>query len=336
MKTKILLMILVGCLLLLASCTPADANNQDTAPVTSADTQTNVTTSAEQEIVTEAETQREIPDGSFENDLYTVHGVDGVYYLNFNDGNEAETDAEGNLLYMTPQASIQFASVGEMKTRIMEGKLTTEEKEIAKAIFRKDENGIAVPNLNYLFQPSAPSDYQMSVVSWSGNAYTTGVFKENGVFAGYDFLPYDSWEQAYKEEMDIIASQKLNSHEKGYFDGLPCETYVYTTETAKIKKVIVSIPCNNDYESKYAIIKYRLEYFGPMSEGSVAWEVSNTIPTSIEIYGQCQGQNYEILMMYPRLEPTADFLLSFGITPYIEETETPTPLDTVGQEVVVQ
>lgn len=316
-KLSTLLSILLA-MLAVTSCTQAPTTPVDTTPDTLPQEQTmgDVT---QQEIITEAETEREIPDGSFVTDRYTVHGVDGLYYLNFNEGNEVETTTQDDLNAFISVQSISFATLGEMREKLMTGQLTEDEIQCAKRRFVMDERGIPVPNLNDLYQPIVPEGFKMSKILWLGNAYSTSVLKGNtAISAGYSFVAYDAWKMEYDSVMETIQAKEVESYEQGTFEGFPCETYVIITGTAKLKWVIVTFPCEDKNETKYAIIEYTLDYFGPLTDSSVT-QPSDVYPAKVGIYGQKGGQNYKAIIMFPKVEATADFLNSFGITPYVEQ-----------------
>lgn len=339
-------------LLLLSSCAPTNNQDSDTSADTTVDTiaetkaekspandtQPTETTAETQE---ESETQVtvEISDGSFATDGYTVQAVDGVYYLNFVDGNEPNAQ---EAIYQISDAGIALETLSELRSKLKNNTFTDMERATMKDSFSKNENGIKVFNVNQMYQPICPTDINEAYVYWTGETYGCYVTapQENvydSVLNGWiKFLPRKQYEGQVDRNItnyfSNILYEKIVSQETSTWDGMPCEVYVYETSVARLKSVFIELPVNQDGQVRYISIRYRLSHTNP----NLASTISETLPRSVIMFGEKDGQGFEINLSNFTTPPTLSFLTSFGITPYVENTESPIPLDTVAQEVEVK
>ena len=311
MKTKYGILILATAILLsLASCQPADttAPDTDTAQQIAAET-----TAAETELTeTAPETPAPVLDGSFSTPDYEVSVIDGKCYLNFTDGNEAGT--QGNLAFES--ASIPFSSLAEMKQKLQENKLTAAEMDTIKTHFNKTDNGFEICNVSNLMTTVLPDGWSNTSVHLLGASYSISVIgpKTDTTCNSGSLTTYtqNRWDAKYTEEMEMIETKTDITHTTDTYDGLPCEIYTYTTSTAKLKAIFLTIPGEDGKADMHILLKYRLE------TTHANLDVSDTVPTRVYIYGEAYDTYYDYLLLNLTEAPTVEWLSSFSIAPYVD------------------
>ena len=254
-------------------------------------------TEKEPEVQTEASTEKPpIPDGSLATDTYTISKIDGQYYLNFADGNDAGTaPANPGLI----QAIISYPSLSAMKQAITTNSFTESEIQIIKTVFPQDERGILVCNVNHLYEPVLPEGYTIGEVLWEGSQYKF-LMKRNGLSgSGYiRILAKNIWDGVYQYELELLENKVIEQHDIGTFDGVPSETFVYTTGRSKLKKVILTIPNENASSPTMVVMHYCLEHYTDPD-----FPLSDTIPWLIDVYAERDGQYFKVSFQRPIAPP---------------------------------
>ena len=127
-----------------------------------------------------------------------------------------------------------------------------------------------------------------------------------------NFGSTSKWEHYYQECMDVIERNQLDSHETSTFDGASCEIYIYTTNTAQIKEVYLTLPSTERDSSTQIVLTYVLQL------NSDLLPVSDTIPLDIHLFGEKNGMYYDYLIQHLTEAPTVEWLSSFSIAPYVD------------------
>ena len=328
MKKSVLFVLLL--LLVLTSCTAVtppvetssstgtneiETGTESSVPVeTTPETQTEISLREE---MTEANTKPNeptvtIPNGSFSTDAYTVTQVSDQYYLNFLDGNDDSAESNPSLSITT----VFFPSVASMKHAILTNSFSKAELQIIKNAFSKNENGIMICDLHRLYEPVLPEGYTLDGVTWEGAGYELKIKGNEASAGGYiQFRSQDTWDSVYQYEMEQLTKFEILQHESSTYDGASSETYVYTTGAAKLKDVYLTIPSENRSTPTKVIMHYCLEHSDP------EYSVSDTVPRTVEIYGEDNGQHFKVLILSPTTAPTVEWLSSFGITPYVDNAD---------------
>lgn len=323
MKNKywIPLMILAA-ILALSSCQETATSPSETSTTTSEQTKT---TSEPATDVTEAQTrageenseEATTPDdGTLSTPNYEIKVIDGKCYLNFTLGNESETDSQpsgGNDTSTVLENFIRFSSLGEMKQSLENLKLTEKQMSIIKKHFTLDEKGYEICNVRELIQPAAPSDLSVDSVYLYGEKYTfslMGNAENSSVSAGMYFGDAGKWERNYGQWMKIIEDNRLDSHETHTVDGVTTETYVYTTKSAQIKRVFLTLPQETEGDSTRIVLKYVLQADNDPSR------VSDTVPSEVFIFGEKNGIPFDYVIQGLTETPTVEWLSAFTIAPY--------------------
>ena len=344
MKTKLLLITLITSLVLLSACAPLTTTPQDTTAQTQGVEATQAQTEATEvpqetttqmagelateeateqatEEATEAETRPpvDIVNGEFTTNGYAVSQEDGLYYLNFADGNKASSSANGY-----NEVGLDYKSVKELRDKLLYGTFDENEINHIKLLFPKNTKGISLFNVEKMFDFVHPNEMDSGYVVWSGDTYTKYVSSSKDVMASEAFdarirvYPRDKYEirveQCFKNYFSYINYIDMTVEEGGEWEGLPCDTYVYDTGVAKFKVVFVEIPDDNSGHIKYITIKYLLSH----TNSGMGASASDVCPSAVYVFGECDGQPYEIYFTDFADAPTYEALSAYGITPYVE------------------
>jgi hypothetical protein len=320
MKNKYGILILTAAILLsLASCQPADVPSQGTAEATAQQT-TAETTAAETELTeTVPETTAPVLDGSFSTPDYDVTVIDGKCYLNFTDGNEAETTAQGDLVFGGDHTYLIFSSLAEMKQKLQENTLTATEINTVKAYFQRNETGFEICNVANLMTTVLPDGWCNTRVDLLGATYRIGVDggESNPHLSGIMRLSESSqWDKMYADELELIQSKTDVSHTTGTFDGIPCEVYTYMTSTSTLKDVFLTIPGEDGKADMNVLLIYVLDTIYPDK-----LTVSETISTHLYMYGETYSTYYDYTLLGLTEAPTVEWLSSFSIAPYVDNSD---------------
>ena len=315
MKTKYCILILaVTMLFSLVSCQSAYTPSQGTDAATSQQA-----TEGNRETATQpTDATSPLLDGSFSTPDYAVSVIDGKCYLNFTDGNEIETNSDfsdnGNMSIINVNF-IRFDSLAEMKQKLVRNELSDEQKNIMKSKFTLSENGFEICNVQELIQPVVPAGISMGSVFLYGEYYTFDFYEsvpDPRLTALMTFGNTDKWETHYQECMDVIEKHQLDSHEEGTFDGAPCEVFIYTTNTAQIKEVYITLPSTEQNTATQIALTYILQL------NSDLLPVSDTVPAEIWVFGEKNGVHFDYLIQGLTEAPTVEWLSSFSIAPYVD------------------
>ena len=319
MKNKywISLMVLAA-ILALSSCQETTAPPSEITATTSEQTTTDVTeiqTQAAEENSEEATVHK---DDTVSTPDYEIKVIDGKCYLNFTCGNESETGSQPsgeNDASTVLENFIRFSSLGEMKQSLENLKLTENQMNIIKKHFTLSENGYEICNIRELIQPVAPSDLSTNSVYLYGEEYTfslMGNTENSSVSAGMYFGDAGKWERNYGQWMKIIEDNRLDSHETNTVDGITTETYIYTTKSAQIKRVFLTVPQEADRSATRIMLKYVLQADNDPSR------VSDTIPSEVFIFGEKNGIPFDYVIQGFVEAPTVEWLSAFTIAPYVD------------------
>ena len=314
MKAKHFILILVISILFsFVACQSAAVPSQGTNAATSEQATRDIQEPATQP----TDTTAPLPDGPFSTPGYEVSVIDGKCYLNFTDGNEAETTAQDTPAFSATY--LTFASLAEMKQKLQENTLTASEKDIIKAYFKKSDNGFEICNVTNLVTAVLPSGWNIEHVDLLGSAYRIGVGGNASApqWSGLlNLTEYNRWDSARANEMAIIEKQTNINHTSDTFEGLPCEVYTYTTKTSTLKDVFLTIPGENGMADMNVLIIYVLDTMYPDQLA-----VSATIPMQLYIYGEAHGTFYDYMLLGLTEAPTVEWLSSFSIAPYEDNSD---------------
>ena len=249
---------------------------------------------------------------------YEIKVIDGNHYLNFTNGNEFETNygsSDNNHASMVNVNFIRFDSLAEMKQKLESNGLTEEQKNIIKTKFTLSENGFDICNVQDLIQPSVPSELFVDSVYLYGIRYEFLLRDDPEspqLSVGMCWGDAGKWERQYAFWMDVIEQNQLDKHETGDFDGSPCETYIFTTKSAQVKHIYLTLNDTEGNTPTHVMLEYALQ----ADSGTVT--VSDTIPLAVHLFGEKDGIPFDYYLSGLTEAPTVDWLASFSIAPYVD------------------
>ncbi len=292
--------------LILTSCTiPPTIVSTSTAGVTD-------------EIPTEAETPpATVFDGTFATDAYTVTCIGGQYYLNFKEEQKASSeDISGCKI-----SEITFDSLSDMKEKLLHNGLTDSEKLVMQAHFPKDENGILMCDLTKLYEPVWPDkETSYSQVYWSGGASLGFGYTGGSVVLATEEV-YNTHLQRYYIDAPNTTNYTITADYEGTYDGHPCRWIELTRTNGKSFR-IGCMELTVDGRSVYAVLNFKADG-ETFSEESSSDGMIDTLgaPFTGNILTEIDGHYMIIGIVEPSSAPTVEWLTSFGITPYVNNSD---------------
>ena len=313
---------LIACVLLLALCAilmSLSACDAAVPPGDGAETTANQQPTADPSVTTaQPEATEPEGDGSLSAPDYSISVVDGLYYLNFTEQKPSEEDSDGQNGddHLTAAGDfLVFSSVADMKRAFVENTLTEEQKGIIQAKFNKTDNGYELCDLDQLVCPVFPEELSEQLVYLYGRQYRFYASGAGELAAGMVLRSESLYEQKHQSFMEIIEEHTLLSHTTEEYDGVACESYVFSTEVSEIRYVFMTLPSAGGSTAQRAIMRFVL------NSGTQPDKASATVPASVYVYGELDGTFYECTIQGVSQAPTVEWLSSFTIEPY-EDTPT--------------
>ena len=315
----IILSVAILSLVLSACAVPKEPSSQtEPSPAgTSAKAETFLEDTATQtEPETEASVEAEI---LCSNEKYTISLTGEKCYINFANGNNA-SPSEG----YSQVGSIDFSSLSEMKQAFLQNNLTEQQIQTLRTAFASysygNENGIEICNLTSLYHAVYPQEIQASKVTLVGENYYFSTFDSADFSSTVTHVPTQTkYEQYYASKFNIAETSPyvtITNQADGLFDGINCKIieYEYPNSGAKCRDHIFDI--DNHGISYHVNVRYRLK-----SPSAVNWRESETLPSEVWMFWQQDGQYFFIEIDDLNIEPTVEWLTSFGVTPYVDNSD---------------
>lgn len=253
---------------------------------------------------------------------YVLQYRDGKNYLVFDDISKYTSLASDGTCIMVEEG-VTFESMKDFKDTVLGGKLTDAQK-VAVSQFRKDETGnIITPDFNNLYVPVLPSGCTAGRVYWNGSSYSFSINVANGneKFSAGDLriLTEEDYSRLYENDCKHISDENklIRITKTEELDGGKTAIY-YTTDVGEYMRLKYTITSGNRTCTVFKT--YNLVAYPGYPEALP--EPSATVPSWIDLYYVENGRYYDIIYIEPYGEDVDDsFLMSFGITRYIEETD---------------
>lgn len=323
---KALLWVLAMCLVFFSACS-ADAPSEPTDQPTQTEANTPAETSAatnpteaatKSEVATEAATEAEVATevstetlllpSDFTTDLYSVTKIDGVCYLNFNDGNQFIPTGDESLDYVF--AGVYYDSYEELRDAFLNGKLSTGTMNTIKQQFEKSDQGIAVLDVVNMGKPMAPANATIqNKICWTGTELTydvdSSLYGSWGFFtlktsAVYDAFYMQNYENARKNFTVISETDST-------FDGVPCKIYEIENNSGQYRDVIMDVTRKN--QTFHIYMRYVLDHSMDILPES------DTAPYHVYVFSESNGQKHVLKQYSFKETPTLDWLTSFVLAP---------------------
>ena len=254
---------------------------------------------------------------------YSIIEENGSYYLNFSDGNEPPEE------YSSQSATVDFDSLAEMQDAFLNNKLEEYQINQIKDIFPKDSQGrIQIWDMNNLQQPTLPFDLVLGSVGLTGQRY---VFFVNSIHADsvssespiqsagsyFQCLMKESYDEYFKRKYEDFFEKKtvhLTSTTAG--PDRNSTVYDYYTNAAELRQIRYVLTVGS--KTLYVDESYILSIIDDLLP------VSDTVPSSIEIFGCDNGRYFHVYLSGFSERPSVEWLSSFGLTDFVKSNDTAT------------
>lgn len=248
----------------------------------SAYTQGETGTEADTETATEAAAVAPPPDGSFTTDRLTVTEKNGVYYMNFVNGNTPNATVEG-----CQMGEILFDSVDAFYAAAR-GVDSSHENTI-KTIFSRTEDGILTVNTARLYCPALPDGTVGSLRAyWQGSKYGYFIYPPEGKnmvmtisctdIAAYRVIhpeptadPFGWFSRNYDELFDPSTEEGKDwVHTETTFEGVPCKMITKTNEQYAWHYIRLTVQDGDRTVTAFIDYEIPVDATGPQSEQNVS------------------------------------------------------------------
>lgn len=250
---------------------------------------------------------------------YVLQYRDGKNYLVFDDISKYTSLASDGECIMV-EAGVTFESMKDFKDTVVGGKLTDAQK-VSVALFKKDEAGnIMTPDFNNLYVPVLPSGCTVvGGVYWSGSSYSFSINgDERASVVSFAIMPEESYNAKYEYKCQLVSDDNdlIEITKTEELDGGKTAIY-HTTCVGEFMRLTYTLTSGNKTCTVFK--KYALDIHDISLKDDIP--TSSTVPVDICLYFEENGRHYIVYNIKPHGEDVDDsFLMSFGITRYIEET----------------
>lgn len=250
---------------------------------------------------------------------YVLQRRDEKNYLVFDDISKY-TSLASNGECLMEVGYVTFENMKDFKDTVVGGKLTDAQK-ASVARFKKDEAGnIMTPDFNNLYVPVLPSGCTVvGGVDWSGVSYSFSINgDERASVVSFAIMPEESYNAKYEYECQIVSDDNdlIEITKTEELDGGKTAIY-HTTCVGEFMRLTYTLTSGNKTCTVFK--KYALDIHDISLKDDIP--ASSTVPVDIGLYFEENGQHYIVYNIKPQGEDVDDsFLMSFGITRYIEET----------------
>lgn len=254
---------------------------------------------------------------------YNITIKDGVHYLNFSDGNDAEnTDTDVGMRSF----ALSFQSLAEMKDVFLNNKLSNAQIETMKVGFPKNSDGIMIANMNQLYEPVLPVDVTISPdirlrgPSYSFDLCDTSTESLNAMYGFFSIVPKSTYDSNYAAVLADLEKEHINTVTEMNVADRNATVYEYSTRSGGFQLINYDITAGNKvlHISEHYTVDWYDESFLPDRP------ISCSIPSRIQIFGCETGQYFEVSIHNISERPSVEWLSSFGLTEYVEASGTVT------------
>lgn len=208
-------------------------------------------------------------------------------------------------------AGVYFKSLEVLRTAMLENQLTKKQlNKIRRQNALKDNEPIKIFDINNMYQQKLLNDFTVDEVRWFGDYYSIHLDLTEDEFAKrvyFEMLPLDKFTEILNDEFITLeewtdtsaeASQLSDRNATQYiFDGRKHLHYTLTDSTR--------------------VVRVAEKYFIYSPHHTIT--VSDTVPKRIFLYITEGDLNYRITISGITSRPTEEWLLSFGMEPYVPE-----------------
>lgn len=245
-----------------------------------------------------------------EHENYKIYKEDGKWYLElppdkyeqyWNDWQEEYTSEDAYIHYAAPIPPM-FNTFSEMQEKIVSGDIPFERLAALWEMI-KDNDVLETLNPYDLQNVKAPKELECTSILWYGDRYGFS-FTGKEISGNVHYCTKEIYEEKYDAEMEnweqswftIISDTKVRKRN--------ARVVCYTTGSAELKSVFYTV------KSKYGeTLHIKEEYTLSSSNGTG----TDTIPTSIEIFGEGRNTYFYSRFRGFQERPSVEWLQSFGL-----------------------
>ncbi len=232
---------------------------------------------------------------------YSLIERDGIHYLVFDDRSIYSNST-------SQVAGIYFASMAEFKDLVTNGKLSRSQKcVIAGAFYGQghDENGIVICDFDRLYAPILPEGTYVHHVTWGGNRGGDSYYVEFENDSDYGYVCFYYSQEDYLQEFNFRYTNM----------GRSFTTTIERTEQLEDRNATAIY-----YDGVQKRIRYTLDNDG--QEMIVDEYYYGTNFKRITVYCPNAEIPYFIHIDTPSSRPSVEWLLEFGVEPYVDTPAT--------------
>lgn len=231
---------------------------------------------------------------------------DNVYFEFLKD-----PDSESPNILGHPSAGIKFSSLTEMRRRILENDFNYFEKvDIIKGL-ANGETLRPMFDVEALYTPICPEGFRFDSLCWPGSPRYVFCFvneaEDQPLRVYFTYYEDDYYEEAYTRECVEFFDSSNDKYVKNELNEMTTE---YLNDNTRYLLYII--------EDNERTIQVKEKYLLSSESDSA---LSETVPSSIEMYVVQGDVCYTISfnLQYFTTRPTEEWLLSFGMEPYVPE-----------------
>ena len=237
-------------------------------------------------------------------DDYTLIKNENGCYLTFDDISKYQSNSIGN----SALADVKFSSMKDFKETVVNGLLSDSDKQII-AGFPKYGEHIQTCDFNDLYEPIVPKKCNMNNIYWMGEIYTFDISLGNDAFGSITYLTKEYYDIFFEHYENFFNSDLITVTSVEEKNGVI--TTNYDTATSVLKNVRYTLSVGNKIvivEKEYCIDSDYNYIFG----------YTDDIPYAITLYCVEGNTYYRVSLNELEQDPTDEWLLEFGLKPYIE------------------
>ena len=236
-------------------------------------------------------------------DDYTLIKNENGCYLTFDDISKYQNNSSNGSMVA---GEITFDSIKEFKDRVTKGLLEDWEKQVV-ASFSNNGVDIQTCDFNNLYEPLFPQGSDIVGVGWKITSYYFMINNDNEYFGFISVLSYEEYEKQYTRDFENALNGDQITIESVEIVNEKEVTY-YKTPLASLKREAYTLQKEN--------ITVLVDKQFSLTDNSISQ--SSSIPYRITLYCVGGDRNYIVTLYSLQENPTDEWLLEFGLKPYIE------------------
>ena len=236
-------------------------------------------------------------------DDYTLIKNENGCYLKFDDISKYQNNSSNGSMVA---GEITFDSIKEFKDRVTKGLLEDWEKQFV-ASFSNNGVDIQTCDFNNLYEPLFPQGSDIVGVGWKITSYYFMINNDNEYFGFINVLSYEEYEKQYTRDFENALNGDQITIESVEIVDKKEITY-YKTPLASLKREAYTLQKGN--------ITVLVDKRFSLTDLSISQ--SSSIPYRITLYCSDGDRYYTVTLYSLQEDPTDEWLLEFGLKPYIE------------------